>query len=80
VHADQGRAPRPAVIFGLWSTVLLASVVAALTGKAFIGDTGALAAIFAPAMIQAALEEGGSLVWCSPQSPAFCSRYIWLGL
>jgi CRP-like cAMP-binding protein len=66
---------RPAAIFGLWSTVLLAGVVAAATGKAFIGGTDALTAIFAQAlaggavlalvahaMIPVALEEGGSLV------------------
>jgi CRP-like cAMP-binding protein len=66
---------RPAAIFGLWSTVLLAGVVAAAAGKAFIGDTDALTAIFAQAlaggavlalvahaMIPVALEEGGSLV------------------
>jgi CRP-like cAMP-binding protein len=66
---------RPAAIFGLWSTVLLAGVVAAAAGKAFIGGSDALAAIFAQAlaggavlalvahaMIPVALEEGGSLV------------------
>jgi zinc transporter ZupT len=66
---------RPVAIFGLWSTVLLAGVVAAAAGKALIGGSGALAAIFAQAlaggavpalvahaMIPAALEEGGSLV------------------
>jgi zinc transporter ZupT len=62
---------RPAAIFGLWSTVL----VAAVAGKALIGSSDALAAIFAQAlaggavlalvahaMIPVALEEGGSLV------------------
>jgi hypothetical protein len=34
---------------------LLASVVAALTGKAFIGETDALAAIFARALVSQAL-------------------------
>jgi CRP-like cAMP-binding protein len=66
---------RPAAIFGLWSTVLVAGVVAAALGKAFIGSSDALAAIFAQAvaggavlalvahaMIPVALEEGGSLV------------------
>jgi CRP-like cAMP-binding protein len=66
---------RPAAIFGLWSTVLLAGVVAAAAGKAFIGGSDALPAIFAQAlaggavlalvahaMIPVALEEGGSLV------------------
>jgi CRP-like cAMP-binding protein len=66
---------RPASIFGLWSTVLLAGVVAAAAGKALIGGSDALAAIFAQAvaggavlalvahaMIPVALEEGGSLV------------------
>jgi CRP-like cAMP-binding protein len=66
---------RPAAIFGLWSTVLVAGVVAAAAGKALIGGSDALAAIFAQAvaggavlalvahaMIPVALEEGGSLV------------------
>jgi zinc transporter ZupT len=66
---------RPAGIFGLWSTVLLAGVIAAAAGKAFIGSSEALSAIFAQAlaggavlalvahaMIPVALEEGGSLV------------------
>jgi CRP-like cAMP-binding protein len=66
---------RPGAIFGLWSTVLVAGVVAAAAGKAFIGSSEALAAIFAQAlaggavlalvahaMIPVALEEGGSLV------------------
>jgi CRP-like cAMP-binding protein len=66
---------RPATIFGLWSTVLIAGVVAAAAGKAFIGSSDALLAIFAQAvaggavlalvahaMIPVALEEGGSLV------------------
>jgi CRP-like cAMP-binding protein len=66
---------RPVAIFGLWSTVLLAGVVAAAAGKAFIGGSDALMAIFAQAlaggavlalvahaMIPVALEEGGSLV------------------
>jgi zinc transporter ZupT len=66
---------RPAGIFGLWSTVLLAGVIAAAAGKAFIGSSEALTAIFAQAlaggavlalvahaMIPVALEEGGSLV------------------
>ncbi|SHN79355.1 Cyclic nucleotide-binding domain-containing protein [Bradyrhizobium erythrophlei] len=66
---------RPAVIFGLWSTVLIAGVVAAAAGKAFIAGSDALPAIFAQAvaggavlalvahaMIPVALEEGGSLV------------------
>jgi CRP-like cAMP-binding protein len=66
---------RPVAIFGLWSTVLLAGVVAAAAGKAFIGGSDALSAIFAQAlaggavlalvahaMIPVALEEGGSLV------------------
>lgn len=66
---------RPSAIFALWSTVLLAGIVAAAIGKAFIGGNDALEAIFAQAlaggavlalvahaMIPVALEEGGSLV------------------
>src|SRR5215475_1199130 len=41
---------RPATIFGLWSTVLIAGVVAAAFGKAFIGSSDALMAIFAQAL------------------------------
>jgi hypothetical protein len=41
---------RPAAIFGLWSTVLVAGVVAAVAGKALIGSSDALAAIFAQAL------------------------------
>lgn len=33
---------RPAAIFGLWSTGLLAGIVAATMGKAFIGGSDAL--------------------------------------
>jgi CRP-like cAMP-binding protein len=66
---------RPAGIYGLWSTVLLVGILAAAIGKAFIGNTEALEAVFAQAvaggavlalvahaMIPVALEEGGSLV------------------
>ena len=66
---------RPTAIFGLWSTVLLAGIVAAGVGEAFIGGNDAIEAIFAQAlaggavlalvahaMIPVALEEGGSLV------------------
>ena len=66
---------RAAGVYGLWSTVLLAGILAAAAGKAFIGSTEALEAIFAQAvaggavlalvahaMIPVALEEGGSLV------------------
>jgi CRP-like cAMP-binding protein len=66
---------RPVAIFGLWSTVLLAGLVAAAAGKALIASSEALTAIFAQAlaggavlaliahaMIPVALEEGGSLV------------------
>ena len=66
---------RPGAIFGLWPTVLVAGMVAAATGQAFIGGSDAHTAIFAQAlaggavlalvahaMIPVALEEGGSLV------------------
>ncbi len=83
---------RPAAIFGLWSTVLLAGVVAAAAGKAFVGGSEALAAIFAQAlaggavlalvahaMIPVAWKKAARW-WCSRQLPAFCLRYIWLWL
>jgi CRP-like cAMP-binding protein len=38
---------RPAGIYGLWSTVLLVGILAAAIGKAFIGNTEALEAVFA---------------------------------
>jgi zinc transporter ZupT len=65
----------PRMIFSLWSTVLIAGVLAAAAGKAFIGSSDALSAIFfqavaggavlaliAHAMIPEAIDEGGSLV------------------
>ena len=66
---------RPKVVFGLWSTVLLAGVVAAAAGKMFIGSSESLAAIFvqavaggavlaliAHAMIPESIHDGGSHV------------------
>jgi zinc transporter ZupT len=66
---------RPRTIFGLWSTVLVAGVIAAIAGKLFIGSLESLTAIFcqaiaggavlalvAHAMIPEAIHEGGSFV------------------
>jgi len=66
---------RPKVIFGLWSAVLLAGVLAAAAGKMFIGSSESLAAVFvqalaggavlaliAHAMIPESIHDGGSLV------------------
>jgi len=66
---------RPAAIFGLWSSVLAAGVIASVAGMALFGGNDELGAIFARAlaggavlalvahaMIPVALEEGGSLV------------------
>jgi zinc transporter ZupT len=66
---------RPNAIFGLWSTVLVAGVVAAAAGKLFIGSSesevaifsqalagGAVLALISHAMIPEAIDEGGSLV------------------
>lgn len=66
---------RPKMIFGLWSTVLIAGSVAAAIGKIFIGSSDSLPAIFSQAvaggavlalithaMIPEALHQGGSLV------------------
>ena len=63
----------PKVIFALWSTVLLAGVLAAAAGKMFIGGSESLAAIFAQAlaggavlalvvhaMVPEAIHDGGS--------------------
>jgi CRP-like cAMP-binding protein len=66
---------RPQTIFLLWSTVLLAGVIAAALGKAFLGGTDSLSAVFfqavaggavlaliAHAMIPEAIDEAGSLI------------------
>ncbi|HUN48093.1 MAG TPA: hypothetical protein VMU85_16300, partial [Stellaceae bacterium] len=66
---------QPRAIFGLWSTVLVAGLVAAAAGKAFIDGSDSLLAVFsealaggavlaliAHAMIPEAIDEGGSLV------------------
>jgi CRP-like cAMP-binding protein len=66
---------KPKVIFALWSTVLVAGMVAAALGKVLIGTSESLAAVFCKAvaggavlalvahtMIPEAIEEGGSLV------------------
>ncbi len=65
----------PRIIFGLWSTVLLAGVVAAVAGKLFIGGSNSLTAVFsqavaggavlalvAHAIIPEAIREGGSAI------------------
>jgi len=65
----------PRSIFGIWSTVLVAAVLAAVAGKLFIGSSDSLTAIFsqavaggavlalvAHAMIPEAIHEGGSVV------------------
>jgi zinc transporter ZupT len=66
---------KPKVIFSLWATVLLAGMVAAAVGKAYIGASNSLAAVFCEAvaggavlalvahtMIPEAIDDGGSLV------------------
>jgi zinc transporter ZupT len=66
---------RPQTVFLLWSTVLIAGVVAAGVGKTFIGGSGSLTAIFCQAvaggavlalivhaMIPEAIDEAGSLI------------------
>ncbi len=66
---------RPDAIFALWSTVLIAGMVAAAVGKLFMGGAepgiaifsqavagGAILALIAHAMIPEAIDEGGSLV------------------
>jgi zinc transporter ZupT len=66
---------KPKKIFGLWSTVLLAGILAAAIGKAFVSSPESLVAIFcealaggavlaliAHAMIPEAIHEGGSLI------------------
>jgi zinc transporter ZupT len=65
---------RPNAIFGIWSTVVVVGIIAAGAGKAFIGGSGSLAAVFAQAlaggavlalvshaMIPEAIHGGGSL-------------------
>jgi zinc transporter ZupT len=66
---------RPSAIFFLWSTVLIAGVLAAIAGKVFLGGTetptgpfvpaiagGAVLALIAHAMIPEAIEDAGSLI------------------
>ncbi len=66
---------RPQTIFGLWSMVLVAGIIATMLGKLLIGDPDSLTAIFcqaiaggavlalvAHAMIPEAIHEGGSIV------------------
>jgi CRP-like cAMP-binding protein len=66
---------RPTTIFGLWSTVLVAGMLAAVAGNTLIGSSaplvevfsealagGAVLALVAHAMIPEAIDEGGSLV------------------
>jgi zinc transporter ZupT len=66
---------RPKAIFGLWSTVLVAGVVAAGLGKLLLASSdawpallceaiagGAVLALVAHAMIPEAIEDGGSAV------------------
>jgi CRP-like cAMP-binding protein len=64
----------PLAIFGLWSSVLLAGVVAAVVGKIFVGSGshvaiffqalagGAVLALVAHAMIPESIHEGGSQI------------------
>jgi CRP-like cAMP-binding protein len=65
---------RPNTIFGMWSTVVIVGIIAAAAGKAFIGGSESLAAVFAEAiaggavlalvshaMIPEAIHDGGSL-------------------
>ncbi len=66
---------RPKKIFGLWSTVLLAGLLAAVVGKVFIANPHSLVAVFSQAiaggavlalvthaMIPEAIHEAGSLI------------------
>jgi len=65
---------KPKTIFALWSTVLIAGMIAAAAGKQFIGSEsmvavffeavagGAVLALVSHAMIPEAIHEGGSLV------------------
>lgn len=66
---------QPRTIFALWSTVLVAGVIAAVCGKLFIGSSESLVAIFCQAiaggavlalvvhtMVPEAIHEGGSVV------------------
>jgi CRP-like cAMP-binding protein len=66
---------RPHAIFGLWSIVLAAGIIAAVLGKLFIGGSDSLMAVFcqaiaggavlalvAHAMIPEAIREGGSAI------------------
>jgi CRP-like cAMP-binding protein len=83
---------RPAAIFALWSTVVVAGIVAAVAGNLFIEDAESLVAIFsealaggavlalvAHAMIPEALHDGGSLVVLPTVAGFLFALYLALG-
>jgi zinc transporter ZupT len=83
---------RPAAIFAVWSTVLVAGSVAAVTGNIFIENAESLVAIFsealaggavlalvAHAMIPEALHEGGSLIVLPTVAGFLFALYLALG-
>jgi zinc transporter ZupT len=77
---------RPSAIFALWSTVILAGILAAAAGKAFIGSSdaifsqalagGAVLALVAHAMIPESINAGGRL-WCCRLSQGSYSHSTW---
>jgi zinc transporter ZupT len=82
----------PARIFLLWSTVLVAGVLAAIAGKVLLGGTesvlaiffqaiagGAVLALVAHAMIPEAIEEAGSLIVLPTVGGFLFAFYLALG-
>ena len=83
---------RPVTIFLLWSTVLIAGVLAAIAGKVFLGADGsplsivfqaiaggAVLALVAHAMIPEAIEEAGSLIVLPTVAGFLFALYLVLG-
>ena len=83
---------RPSTIFLLWSTVMVAGVLAAIAGKVLLGGTESTAAIFfqaiaggavlalvAHAMIPEAIEEAGSLIVLPTVGGFLFAFYLALG-
>jgi CRP-like cAMP-binding protein len=82
----------PSTVFLLWSTVLIAGILAAIAGKMFLGGThsltgvfaqavagGAVLALVAHAMIPEAIEEAGSLIVLPTVAGFLFAFYLSLG-
>ncbi len=83
---------RPSMIFLLWSTVMLAGVIAAVAGKLLLGGSdsllgifvqaiagGAVLALIVHAMISELIEEAGSLIVLPTVGGFLFAFYLSLG-